>query len=56
MSQLDVLTFGEAMAMFVAREPGELSEVAEFTRRAAGTVECRCEKAGDPTCDGRLCS
>jgi len=36
MSQLDVVTFGEAMAMFVAREPGELSEVAEFMRRAAG--------------------
>jgi 2-dehydro-3-deoxygluconokinase len=36
MSPLDVVTFGEAMAMFVAKEPGELSEVTEFTRRAAG--------------------
>jgi 2-dehydro-3-deoxygluconokinase len=36
MSQLDVVTFGEAMAMFVAKEPGELSEIAEFTRKAAG--------------------
>lgn len=27
---LDVITIGEAMAMFVAREPGELSGVEHF--------------------------
>jgi 2-dehydro-3-deoxygluconokinase len=33
---LDVITYGEAMAMFVAAETGPLAEVAHFTRRAAG--------------------
>ncbi|MBV8899412.1 MAG: sugar kinase [Verrucomicrobia bacterium] len=36
MSQLDVVTFGEAMVMFVAKATGDLSEVEEFARRAAG--------------------
>lgn len=31
-----ILTFGEAMAMFVAESPGELSEVTHFQRRIAG--------------------
>ncbi|MFX1803483.1 sugar kinase [Paraburkholderia sp. A1BS-2L] len=33
---LDVITYGEAMAMFVAAETGPLSDVAHFTKRAAG--------------------
>jgi len=33
---LDVITYGEAMAMFVATEPGPLAQVAHFTKRAAG--------------------
>ena len=33
---LDVITYGEAMAMFVATEYGDLSETSEFTKRAAG--------------------
>jgi 2-dehydro-3-deoxygluconokinase len=36
MNPLDVVTFGEAMAMFVAKEVGDLSQVHDFTRRAAG--------------------
>ena len=32
----DVITIGEAMAMFVATEPGELSRVESFIRRIAG--------------------
>jgi 2-dehydro-3-deoxygluconokinase len=36
MNSLDVVTFGEAMAMFVAKEVGDLSQVHDFTRRAAG--------------------
>lgn len=33
---LDVVTLGEAMAMFVADETGPLAEVERFTKRAAG--------------------
>ncbi|NDL66007.1 sugar kinase [Acerihabitans arboris] len=33
---LDVVTFGEAMAMFVATAGGELREVSQYVRRAAG--------------------
>ena len=33
---LDVITYGEAMAMFVATEPGPLAQVTHFTKRAAG--------------------
>jgi 2-dehydro-3-deoxygluconokinase len=36
MKTLDVVTFGEAMAMFVAAAPGDLAEVERFTRRMAG--------------------
>ncbi|MBE2295919.1 MAG: sugar kinase [Phycisphaerales bacterium] len=36
MQALDVVTFGEAMAMFVADESGELSTISHFTRRMAG--------------------
>jgi len=32
----DVMTFGEAMAMFVADSPGDLAEVGHFTKRVAG--------------------
>lgn len=35
-SQLDVITYGEAMAMFVALEPGPLAMVNQFVKRAAG--------------------
>jgi 2-dehydro-3-deoxygluconokinase len=33
---LDVVTYGEAMAMFVANDAGPLANVSQFTRRAAG--------------------
>lgn len=33
---LDVVTYGEAMAMFVAAEPGALARVGHFTKRVAG--------------------
>ncbi|MGF6780107.1 sugar kinase [Paraburkholderia sp. GAS334] len=33
---LDVITYGEAMAMFVAAETGALADVSRFTRRIAG--------------------
>src|SRR5471030_2327531 len=33
---LDVVTVGEAMAMFVACETGPLEEVTQFTRQVAG--------------------
>jgi 2-dehydro-3-deoxygluconokinase len=33
---LDVITYGEAMAMFVAAETGPLAGVAQFTKRVAG--------------------
>src|ERR1700684_4109654 len=33
---LDVITFGEAMAMFVAAETGPLAAVGQFTKRIAG--------------------
>jgi len=36
MERLDVVTFGEAMAMFIADKPGLLDEVAHFTRGLAG--------------------
>lgn len=36
MVELDVVTFGEAMAMFVAGQPGPLNKVEQFTRRLAG--------------------
>lgn len=33
---LDVVTLGEAMAMFVATQTGDLAEVETFTKRIAG--------------------
>ncbi len=36
MKELDVVTFGEAMAMFMASHPGPLHEVSQFTRELAG--------------------
>lgn len=36
MQPLDVVTFGEAMAMFIANQPGPLHEVSQFTRELAG--------------------
>jgi 2-dehydro-3-deoxygluconokinase len=33
---LDVITYGEAMAMFVAAETGPLADVGQFTKRVAG--------------------
>ncbi|TKI05792.1 sugar kinase [Martelella alba] len=35
-TKLDVITLGEAMAMFVAQQPGPLHQVDVFSRRAAG--------------------
>ncbi|MCL2895374.1 sugar kinase [Brenneria tiliae] len=35
-ADLDVVTFGEAMMMFVATQAGELHQVEQFIRRAAG--------------------
>ncbi|WP_257348793.1 sugar kinase [Pseudalkalibacillus decolorationis] len=36
MKNIDVLTFGEAMAMFIADEIGELHKISHFTRSLAG--------------------
>ncbi|PEC50980.1 2-dehydro-3-deoxygluconokinase [Bacillus sp. AFS077874] len=36
MEKLDVITFGEAMAMFIADKPGFLHEIDQFTRELAG--------------------
>ncbi|MFB5193312.1 sugar kinase [Neobacillus sp. KR4-4] len=36
MQHLDTITFGEAMAMFMANHPGRLHEVSQFTRELAG--------------------
>lgn len=36
MQKLDVVTFGEAMALFMAETPGPLDEVRHFTRELAG--------------------
>ncbi|MCM3118531.1 sugar kinase [Neobacillus sp. MER 74] len=36
MQHLDTITFGEAMAMFMANHPGPLHEVSQFTRELAG--------------------
>lgn len=36
MQALDVVTYGEAMALFVATEPGDLGDVTSFVKRAAG--------------------
>lgn len=36
MSLIDVVTFGEAMAMFIADKEGELSEAAAFTKALSG--------------------
>jgi 2-dehydro-3-deoxygluconokinase len=36
MKKLDVVTFGEAMAMFIANQPGALHEIEQFTRELAG--------------------
>ncbi|PXW27630.1 sugar kinase [Paraburkholderia caballeronis] len=35
-ASLDVITYGEAMAMFVATEAGPLASVSQFAKRAAG--------------------
>lgn len=35
-NSLDVITIGEAMAMFVATETGELHSVEQFIKRVAG--------------------
>jgi sugar/nucleoside kinase (ribokinase family) len=36
MTDLDVVTFGEAMVLFVAETSGDLAGVERFTRRMAG--------------------
>ena len=36
MKELDVVTYGEAMTLFVATEPGDLGDVTSFVKRAAG--------------------
>ncbi|PLR66919.1 sugar kinase [Bacillus sp. UMB0893] len=36
MQKLDVVTFGEAMALFIAGNPGPLHEIEHFTRELAG--------------------
>lgn len=36
MEAIEVITFGEAMAMFIAEEPGDLAAVGAFQRRMAG--------------------
>ena len=36
MSEIDILSFGETMAMFVAEQTGDLGQVAQFHKRIAG--------------------
>lgn len=36
MSEIDILSFGETMAMFVAEQAGDLAQVAQFHKRIAG--------------------
>jgi len=36
MSEIDILSFGETMAMFVAEQAGELASVGAFHKRIAG--------------------
>lgn len=36
MSEIDILSFGETMAMFVAEQPGDLAQVSHFEKRIAG--------------------
>ena len=36
MSELDILSFGETMAMFVAEQTGDLAQVGQFHKRIAG--------------------
>ncbi|MEB0076121.1 sugar kinase [Pseudomonas sp. CCI3.2] len=36
MSEFDILSFGETMAMFVAEQPGDLAQVEHFSKRIAG--------------------
>ena len=36
MSEIDILSFGETMAMFVAEEPGDLASITRFHKRIAG--------------------
>ena len=36
MSEIDILSFGETMAMFVAEQTGDLAQVAKFHKRIAG--------------------
>ena len=33
MSEIDVLSFGETMAMFVAEQTGDLAQVSQFHKR-----------------------
>ena len=35
-TSLDVVTYGEAMTMFVAAETGDLAKVGQFTKRVDG--------------------
>ncbi|MCF5371169.1 PfkB family carbohydrate kinase, partial [Pseudomonas sp. PA-4-8C] len=36
MSEIDILSFGETMAMFVAEQTGDLAQVGQFHKRIAG--------------------
>ncbi len=36
MSEIDILSFGETMAMFVAEQAGDLASVSAFHKRIAG--------------------
>ena len=36
MSEIDILSFGETMAMFVAEQTGDLAQVGHFHKRIAG--------------------
>jgi len=36
MSEIDILSFGETMAMFVAEQAGDLASVGQFHKRIAG--------------------
>lgn len=51
---LDMVTVGEAMAMFVAEDYGDLAEVVRFTKRIAG-AELKLPHIGSATHETRYC-
>ncbi len=54
MENLDVITIGEAMAMFVATETGDLAEVEHFMKRCRRRRAERRHRPGAPGPESRL--